>query len=292
MTWEFCKPLFMYFCDNFGVLRNKKSLLLLSSFLLCCTLVSASVLAASGRQVNQEIQAFVADEQGDSITLVGEDEWYPYAAFKDGKLQGLAVDIIEAAFAAMHVKVEFKSAPYARCLMLADSGQELACFDSLKDSQLRKRFLFHEVPIFKAEIGIYAVEILPQSNLQFAALRGKHVGVTHGYTYTDEVDNDTSILREVAPTDLSNLRKLLRQRSDYSLIYTRVFDYLMSRYPEELRGKVKQVGSIGKNDLYVSFSRSRPESAKYADLLDRGLRKIKKDGTYMKLEQKWKNPAP
>jgi polar amino acid transport system substrate-binding protein len=234
----------------------------------------------------------IAEEKTRSITLVGEDEWYPYAAYKDGKLQGWAVDIIDAAFAAVNVKVNFKSAPYARCLMLAETGQELACFDSLKDSKLSKVFLFHVEPIFKAEIGIYALQSSVESNLQVHHLRGKHVGVTHGYTYTDEVDTDQSIRREVAPTDLSNLRKLLRQRSDYSLIYTRVVDYLINRYPEEFNGKIKQVGSIGQNSLYVSFSRQRAESAKYAELLDRGLRQIKKNGTYAKLEQKWSKPAP
>lgn len=233
-----------------------------------------------------------AKEQTQSITLVGEDEWYPYAAYKDGKLQGWAVDIIEAAFAAVDVKVNFKSAPYARCLMLAETGQELGCFDSLKDAKLSKVLLFHTEPIFKGEIGIYALQSSTASNLQVAHLRGKQVGVTHGYTYTDEVDTDQSISREVAPTDLSNLRKLLRQRSEYSLIYTRVVDYLMNRYPEEFGGKIKQVGSIGQNSLYVSFSRQRADSAKYAELLDRGLRKIKKNGIYAKLEQKWSKPVP
>lgn len=238
------------------------------------------------------VPSIYAAEQTQSISLVGEDEWYPYAAYKDGKLQGWAVDIIEAAFAAVDVKVNFKSAPYARCLMLAETGQELGCFDSLKDSKLSKVLLFHTDPIFKAEIGIYALQSSTASNLQVTHLRGKQVGVTHGYTYTDEVDTDQSISREVAPTDLSNLRKLVRQRSEYSLIYTRVVDYLVNRYPEEFSGKIKQVGSIGQNSLYVSFSRQRADSTKYAELLDRGLRKIKKNGIYAKLEQKWSKPVP
>lgn len=275
----------MQFCENiFRFLRSTTFLLVL----LATGLMRGQVLHAA--QMRYTVEAVPV--ASDTITVVGEDEWYPYAALKDGKLQGLAVDIIEAAYAAVNVKVQFKAAPYARCLMLAESGQELACFDSLKDSKLSKIFLFHEVPIFKAEIGIYAAENVGLKNLQSSALQGKQIGVTHGYTYTDEVDNDQTIRREVAPTDLSNLRKLLRQRSDYSLIYTRVFDHLMSRHAEEFKGKIKQVGTIGQNALYVSFSRNRADSAKYADLLDRGLRKIKKDGSYFKLEQKWKNPAP
>lgn len=276
----------MQFCKIiYPILRSAR--LFIAMFLL----IPAQVLALHAVQPQLIVESS-AMEGGDTITLVGEDEWYPYAAWKDGKLQGLAVDIIEAAYAAVNVKVQFKAAPYARCLMLAETGQELACFDSLKDSKLSKAFLFHEVPIFRAEIGIYAASEVDLKNLQFSALQGKHVGLTHGYTYTDEVDNDRTIQREVAPTDLSNLRKLLRQRSDFSLIYTRVFDYLISRYPDELKGKIKQVGLIGQNALYVSFSRNRADSAKYAALLDRGLRKIKKDGSYLKIEQKWKNPAP
>ena len=276
----------MQFCKNIRpIFRSAR--FLIAIFLL----VPTQVLALAVEQPHWGIDN-ISMEEGDTITLVGEDEWYPYAAWKDGKLQGLAVDIIEAAYAAVHVKVQFKAAPYARCLMLAESGQELACFDSLKDTKLAKDFLFHEVPIFKAEIGIYAVSETDAKNLQFSALQGKQVGLTHGYTYTDEVDNDQTIRREVAPTDLSNLRKLLRQRSDFSLIYTRVFDSLISRYPEELKGKIKQVGSIGQNALYVSFSRNRADSAKYAALLDQGLRQIKRNGRYLKIEQKWKSPAP
>ncbi|MBC3809133.1 transporter substrate-binding domain-containing protein [Undibacterium seohonense] len=233
------------------------------------------------------------DERYDShITLVGEDEWYPYAALKDGRLKGYAVDLIDAAYAAVNVKVHFKSAPYARCLMLVETGQELGCFDSLKDRKLSKTFLFHEEPIFKAEIGIYALASSTENQLDFSALHGKRIGVTHGYTYTDEVDNDSGIKREVAPTDLSNLRKLLRQRSDYSLVYTRVVDYLTNQYASEFKGNIKQVGSISLQALYVSFSKQRKDSLRYAALLDQGLRKIKKNGTYQQIEQKWRNPAP
>ncbi|WMW81764.1 transporter substrate-binding domain-containing protein [Undibacterium cyanobacteriorum] len=227
-----------------------------------------------------------------SITLIGEDDWYPYSAHKDGKLQGFAVEVIEAAYAAVDVKVNFKSAPYVRCLMLVETGQELGCFDSLKDSKLSAQFLFHQEPIFRAEIGIYGLSDSTQSGLSAADMRGHRVGLTHGYTYTDVIDKDDSIVREQAPTDLSNLRKLILKRSDYSLVYTRVVDYLQSRYPKEFKGKIKQVGSITVDKLYVSFSKKRPESAKFAALLDQGLRKIRGNGLYAKIEQRWQNPAP
>ncbi len=292
---SFLSKTVLIFCDGNKLCLNSWdsthwiSMRRLASFIIFVVWIPILCTMSLVADANVAVMPYQDEQQ---ITLVGEDEWYPYAALRDGKLKGLAVDLIEAAYASVNVKVSFKSAPYARCLMLVETGQELGCFDSLKDSKLTKIFLFHEEPIFKAEIGIYALASSEESRLEYSNLRGKRIGVTHGYTYTDEVDNDPEMQREVAPTDLSNLRKLLRQRSDYSLIYTRVVDDLQNRHATEFKGKIKQVGSISTQSLYVSFSKKRADAIKYADLLDQGLRKIKKNGVYQKIEQQWRNFAP
>lgn len=238
--------------------------------------------------------AYAAPASGntESISLIGEDDWFPYSGLKAGKLQGFAVDVIAAAYAAVNVKVTFQAAPYARCLKLVESGRELGCFDSLNEAKLAGAFHFHQVPIFQAEIGIYAAADSAESGLRASDLRGRRLGLTHGYTYTDVIEKDQSIVREMAPSDYSNLRKLVLKRSDYSLVYTRVVDYLSALYPHELQGKIKQVGTLSVDNLYVSFSKRRPEALRYANLLDQGLLKIRKNGVYARLEQNWKNPTP
>ncbi len=116
--------------------------------------------------------------------------------------------------------------------------------------------------------------------------------MTHGYTYGTAFESDTRIIREPAPNDLSNLRKLLLGRSDYSLIYTRIADYLTSTHTEEFKGKIQQVGILVEDNLYVSFSKRRPESARYANALDQGLRQIRANGVYATIEKKWARPEP
>ncbi|WP_394779856.1 substrate-binding periplasmic protein [Undibacterium sp.] len=227
----------------------------------------------------------------ETVTLVGEDDWYPYSAFKDGRLQGFAVDIIDAAYAAVGIKAQFVSAPYARCLMLVRTGQATGCFDSLNDARQGAEFLFHKEPIFRAAIGIYAHNDAALQKVAVVGLKGHRVGFTHGYTYGDEVETDTQILREPAPTDISNLRKLVLGRSEYSLVYTRVVDYLSAAYPGELKDKLRQVGTVSEDRLFVSFSRSRPEAGRFADLLDKGLLAIRANGVYAGIEKKWKSPA-
>jgi polar amino acid transport system substrate-binding protein len=234
---------------------------------------------------------FTASTHAETITLVSEDNWYPYAALKEGKITGFAVDVIEAAYAKMNIKVEFISAPYARCLMLVKTGRALGCFDSLNDVTLAPDFLFHHEPLFKATIGIYALGQHQMKSVNVADLRGHTVGVTHEYTYGDAIESDKQIVREVAPSDLSNLRKLLIHRSEYSLVYTRIVDYLQVAYPDEFKGKVRQVGVAFEDNLYVSFSKTWPDAKRYANLLDQGLVAIRADGMYKKLEIKWATPS-
>ncbi len=185
-----------------------------------------------------------------------------------------------------------RSAPYERCLQETKVGVALGCFDSLNDAKLAHDFLFHRVALFKADIGIYTLRSSPVRDIGVSTLRGHRVGITHGYTYGSEFETTPAIQRETAPTDLSNLRKLLRGRSEYSLVYTRIVDYLGHAYPDELKDRVRQVGVATSGALFVSFSRKRPEAQHYADLLDQGLLAIQANGVYKQIEDKWKTPPP
>lgn len=228
----------------------------------------------------------------DRITLVGEDDWYPYAAERQGQARGLAVDIITAAYQTVGVEVSFKTMPYARCMAQVKAGQELGCFDSAPDSQLLADYLFHQTPLFSATIGIYAPASSTERELTPAHLRGRTVGFTNGYTYGNAVEGDITIQRDVARTDLLNLRKLLLGRTQYSLVYTRVVDHLQAHYPQEFVGKLKQVGVALNTDLFVTFSRRRPESVRFAKLLDQGIKNLQKDQRYTQIVKRWEAPPP
>jgi polar amino acid transport system substrate-binding protein len=230
-----------------------------------------------------------ASSNKETIILIGEDSWYPYTAFKDGKLRGLSVDLLEASYAAVNVQVKFKAVPYARCLMLMSNGEELGCFNTIKYDELKEVYLFHEEPLFKAEIGIYATTCYKNEPIGLKDLKGKKVGLTHGYTYSHEINTDLTMLREVAPTDISNLRKLLLNRSDYSIVFSRVADYLLKAHASEFKGKICKVGNVSQKDVFVSFSKHHPKGQYFANLLDQGLLIIKKNGIYRQIEQRWES---
>jgi polar amino acid transport system substrate-binding protein len=224
------------------------------------------------------------------VVLVAEDDWYPYAARQDGKAVGMAVDIVRAAFAAVDVPVELKSMPYARCMQAVKQGVELGCFDTLKDDTTRGAYLFHERPLFTATIGIYARSDF-SGTLSAADLTGRRVGLTNGYTYGDAVEKSAAIHKDVAPNDLLTMRKLVAERVEVALVYTRVADWLQTQHPD-LRGRVRQVGVLLQDGLYISFSKSHPDAARILPLLDRGLARIRANGTHARIEAEWQRRYP
>ncbi|MFC3625053.1 substrate-binding periplasmic protein [Vogesella amnigena] len=223
------------------------------------------------------------------LTLAVEDDWYPFAAVHNGKIVGMAVEIVREAYRAVGVEVLFRSMPYARCMRQTELGREVGCFNSLQDSSTRDRFLFGQQPLFHGAITIYAQSGKSQP-VTLADLAGKRVGLTNGYTYGTEVETDRRMIKEYARNDLASLRKLALGRLDYALVYTRVADYLQGAYSYELYGKLQVVGKVIENPLYLSFSRTNLRAESALRQLDQGLSMIRSNGRYAAITTRWSRP--
>jgi len=228
-----------------------------------------------------------------TITLDAEDSWFPYSALQNGQVDGFVVDVIRAAYKAVGIEVKFNPLPFKRCLTQVESGTDLGCFNVNKQPENEKRFLLHKVPLFKDKGGIYDMEKSGLPGLvQPEGLIGHRVGYTHGFTYGDYLDKTDGILREYAPNDLSNLKKLAYGRQEYSLVSVISATYLFKTYPADFPVLPRLVGVVAEQEMFVGFSRKRPDSIEAAARLDEGLLVIRKNGTYLKIVKKWLGQFP
>ncbi len=124
----------------------------------------------------------------ETIVIKGEDDWAPYSsATKDYKsVQGLAPDIVRAAFKTQGVTVITRPVPFARCLHEVKEGSAIGCFDTVMSIETQDNYVFHSTPLFKADMVVYGRIREPQRTLTFKDLEGKVVGTTNGYTYPTE----------------------------------------------------------------------------------------------------------
>ena len=63
------------------------------------------------------------------------------------------------------------------------------------------------------------------------------------------------IQKDISQSDTLALKKLVKGRIDYALVYEKCADFIIGQNKSDLEGKVK-VGGVGKNDkFYISFSK-------------------------------------
>lgn len=222
----------------------------------------------------------------ETVTIGAEDDWFPYSGLVDGKVQGITLDVVRAAFEAAGIRVRFEVLPYARCMALTKSGQLLACFDTLRHPGIENDYLWHEPAMFKVRYQIYARAESTERNLRPADLEGRRVAVTHAYEYGAEFDTDARILRVFSPRDESNFGMVLRGRADYTVALDINTRMLMKRRPD-LAGRFKVVGAVAESGVYTVFSRSYPDSRRLMARFEQGLEAIIRSGRVQAIQDDW-----
>ncbi|MDO9183445.1 MAG: transporter substrate-binding domain-containing protein [Bacteriovorax sp.] len=227
--------------------------------------------------------------KAETITIAGEDDWAPFSsATKDGKgIEGFAPEIIKAAFKSQQIDVNFKVLPYARCMDEALKGDVLGCFDTVMDNDNKTKYLFHKTPMFEASMDIWGPTSSKEQNVTLKDLEGKKVGITNGYSYSPEFTDNTKILKEVTPSEKSQFEKLAAERISYAAVFGMPGFYIL-KSDARLASKIKKIGNISTDKVFLSFSKVHKDGAKYTEVFEKGLTAIKADGTYKKLEDDFK----
>ncbi|QDK45013.1 amino acid ABC transporter substrate-binding protein [Bdellovibrio sp. ZAP7] len=231
---------------------------------------------------------FSGPSQAETITLVGEDDWAPYSSatqdYKD--VQGLAPDIVRAAFKSQGVTAIIRPMPFTRCMMEVDKGNSIGCFDTLINQNTKDNYIFHETPLFQADMVIYGRQN-EKAGLKLSDLQGKVVGTTIGYTYPSEFIANKSIKTENGPNEKSQLQKVAAGRIQYAVLWGLTGESILEKNPE-LRQKVKALGRVSRDSLYVNFSKKHKDGSKYAAIFEKGMQTIIANGTYQKIESEFR----
>jgi polar amino acid transport system substrate-binding protein len=227
----------------------------------------------------------------EELVIAAEDDWAPYSSGKDHTPQGFSVDVVSEAFKAVGVSLKFNVMPFARLLEKVKSGEEIAGFNCTFGDEMNKIYAYHKVPLIDAKIMIFAKNDYDGKEVTINDLKNipDIVGVTNGYTYSDEFDYSKEIKKDVARTDELMLRKLAQGKTKFGVIYDRVALHIIgtSEYKAEMQGKLKPVGTLTSLKQYVIFSRANPKAEHFLALFEKGLETIMANGTYEAIIKRW-----
>lgn len=223
----------------------------------------------------------------ETIKVGAEDDWAPYSSMVDGKAQGFAVDVVRESFAAVDITVNFEVLPYVRCLAKAKAGQLVGCFDAVPNGMITSSYLWHDHPLFVTRMNVYALAGTEEKGLTAASLEGKTVGVARDYEYGDEFDLNTRIVRRIVDKNEHGFKMLLAKRIRYMAAEERIANALFAKYPAAFGGKFRLAGTVATPGLFMAFSKSAPDAARYLAKFNQGYAAIRKSGRYHAIERKW-----
>ncbi len=148
----------------------------------------------------------------DEITL-GYVDFSPYEFQKDGKPQGILVEIVEKICKRANISLKLVFLPFKRAYNKTKRGEIDGLFNFYKVKE-RLEFFDYTEPIIENPLVFF---VRKESELKFTTLndlKGQKIGVMRGYTYGADFDNSTLFYKDVADSHEGNIKKLMFERID------------------------------------------------------------------------------
>ncbi|WDP89315.1 MAG: transporter substrate-binding domain-containing protein [Desulfobacter sp.] len=175
-----------------------------------------------------------------SIKL-GAFKYPPFYLEEEGKICGIAVEIIDELFGRLSIETDVTLYPLKRALGYAKEGKIDAIMILIKTTE-RSEYIQYTIPIMKVRGLIWSAVDRKGGILHFSSLKdlkSYKIGATIGYSYGQKFDDLLKSMKvNRVATDYQNYKKLMAHRIDIFPGNEIVAKGLFKKHPE-LRGKFR-----------------------------------------------------
>jgi polar amino acid transport system substrate-binding protein len=210
-------------------------------------------------------------------------EYPPYEYLENGKVKGVAVQIVQEVFKRMKKPITITLYPWDQSLAMIQKGEADAIFTIFKTPE-REAYADYSYEILIPQV--VSLFVKSDSNIVFDGDLNKisrHTfGVVHTISYGsifDEAVKKAAIRNiDTSETGEENMKKLLQGRVD--ILVSNRYGALDIAKKMNAMDQVKELEPAIQNvPSYIAFSKKRDRKS-FRDEYDIILRKIKDDGTY------------
>lgn len=130
-------------------------------------------------------------------------------------IAGIDVELVLALTQRAHITPEFQAYPWKRCLFMMENGTADLISGVTKRTEREKYLIYLEPPYkTKSTKAFYMRKDDMRPLAVYGDLRSLRIGVAAGNKLNPRFDEDESLVKDEAPDDLSNIRKLIAGRID------------------------------------------------------------------------------
>lgn len=218
-----------------------------------------------------------------ALALVA-DAWCPVSCADDGRHPGYAVEITREIFSAAGFEPSYRTVPWARAV--ADTRDDrFQILIGVAPDESREALLYPEEPV---ALNINVFFVRADNSWRYGGLQtldNMVVGVANDYIFGEPFDSynrqyarDTSRIHVLVSEDpVTQGLALLRMKRIDSYLDDEVVVRWSSgngKLPADLRA----AGEISRFPLYIAFPRKNPQAAHWAQIYDKGIRRLRANG--------------
>lgn len=213
-----------------------------------------------------------------TITAAG-DPWPPFID-PDHPQQGVAVELVKAAFASQGDELKFTFAPWQRALDGVKEGEYDVLVGAWK-TQEREGFLKFSEPYLSNDVKFIKKKGSDFEYSGIDSLAGKTVGTVRGYGYGDAFEQASNFKKEEAANLMPSVLKVIGGRIDLTLEDEVAAKSMISKENPEALAQIEFVATpLSSNGLYLASGQKNPKSDEIVASFNKGLAAIKADGTF------------
>jgi polar amino acid transport system substrate-binding protein len=232
-------------------------------------------------------QPALAQPGTDPMRIAHAQDFAPLAVLKDGKSEGLAVDIVRAAAERVGLGVKFVAVPFEQVQITLADGRADAAFPLAITPERRQLFDFTEGLLITGATLYVRVPNVPPDSL--TALSGKIVVTPRTGPLADFIEKTAPAVNLVVTKDYEeSLTRLVRAEADAAALNNHVGVYMAARlYPGQLVHSPKLL-----QELPLAVAVPKGKGANFVALLNTGVSAIRADGTWQRINNRWMSQTP
>lgn len=228
------------------------------------------------------ITAHARTEEIEIIRVAGDNNFPPFEYVADsGSFTGFNIDIMNAISIETGVKIEYVPMPWNDAIEALRTGK-IDAIQGMKYSKARDQIFDFSDPYFISSQGIFVLKNNAYI-FQLDDLKGRKIAVQKGDIANDMLRRVPGITLVEANSQEEAVQSLLQGEVDAFVGNRYTGQYFLQKKNQQ--SLIKIVGEpIAPTDYGVAVM---PENKRLLSIINRGIARIKSDGTYEKIERKW-----
>ncbi|MFT5707765.1 MAG: polar amino acid transport system substrate-binding protein [Oceanospirillaceae bacterium] len=213
-------------------------------------------------------------------------QWEPFYS-SNLPAEGVITEVAKAAFQRENHQASVSWYPWMRALKIAAYGEADVVMGAYYSEERSKKFYYSD-PIFSIDVGLIALKSLGiVSYEKLDNLKPYKIGVMRGWVYTQEFDQADFLDKHTLSNQVTAVRMLLAKRVNIIAASIPVFQHEISLLKSELAADTVVLKPLLESKpLYLMFNRVDEGNEKLLADFNRGLAKIRADGTFDKILDK------